>query len=61
LAEYSAMRFDPVHQPMVGELLHDLHLETEPFPEYNCPPVRERRTKYDLADDEKDLNALERH
>jgi hypothetical protein len=58
-AEYGAMRFDPVHQPMVGELLQDLHLETEPFPEYNSPPVRERRTKYDLAADERDLNALE--
>jgi monoamine oxidase len=50
-AEYGAMRFDPVHQPMVGELPGDLHLETEPFPEYNSPPVRERRMKYDLAAD----------
>ena len=58
-AEYGAMRFDPVHQPMVGELLSNLHLETEPFPEYNSPPVRERRTKYDLTADERDLNALE--
>jgi len=58
-AEYGAMRFDPVHQPSVGELLRDLHLETEPFPEYNSPPVEERRTKYSLAADEKDLNALE--
>ncbi len=58
-AEYGAMRFDPVHQPRVGELLRNLHLETEPFPEYNSPPVRERRTKYDLAADERDLNALE--
>ena len=58
-AEYGAMRFDPLHQPMVGELLRDLHLETEPFPEYNSPSVRERRTKYDLAAEEKNLNALE--
>jgi len=58
-AEYGAMRFDPVHQPMVGELLGDLHLETGPFPEYNSPPVRERRTKCDLAAEEKDLNAPE--
>ncbi len=58
-AEYGAMRFDPGHQPMVGKLLQDLDLATEPFPEYNSPPVEERRTKYDLANDEKDLNALE--
>jgi monoamine oxidase len=58
-AEYGAMRFDPDRQPMVGQLLKDLHLETEPFPEYNSPPVQERRTQYDLRTDEKDLNALE--
>jgi monoamine oxidase len=58
-AEYGAMRFDPDRQPMVGKLLQELALETEPFPEYNSPPVQERRTKYDLADEEKDLNALE--
>ncbi|MCU0913556.1 MAG: hypothetical protein MUC88_03205 [Planctomycetes bacterium] len=40
-------------------MLRDLHLETEPLPEYNSPPVEERRTKYNLAADEKDLNALE--
>jgi monoamine oxidase len=58
-AEYGAMRFDPVRQPAVGMLLNELHLETEPFPEYNSPPVEERRTQYDLAAGEKDLNALE--
>ena len=58
-AEYGAMRFDPGHQPMVEKLLQDLDLETEPFPEYNSPPVEGRRTRYDLAEDEKDLDALE--
>lgn len=58
-AEYGAMRFDPDRQPLVGKLLQDLDLDTEPFPEYNSPPVQERQTKYNLADDEKSLNALE--
>jgi monoamine oxidase len=58
-AEYGAMRFDPDRQPRVGRLLRELGLETEPFPEYNSPPVQERRTQYDLAADEKNFNALE--
>jgi monoamine oxidase len=58
-AEYGTMRFDPGRQPLLGKLLQDLGLETEPFPEYSSPPVEERRTRYDLAEDDKDLNALE--
>jgi monoamine oxidase len=58
-AEYGAMRFDPVRQVMMGRLIAELGLETEPFPEYNCPSVAKRRTIYDLAPDEQALTTLE--
>ena len=45
-AEYGAMRFDPIKQPILGKILQDLELETEPFHEYNSPPVQNRRTIY---------------
>ncbi len=58
-AEYGAMRFDPVRQVMLGNLIEELGLETEPFPEYSSPPVVQRRTVYDLAPGEQELTALE--
>jgi monoamine oxidase len=58
-AEYGAMRFDPVRQVMVGRLIQELDLETEPFPEYTCPSLTKRRTIYDLAPGEKELTTLE--
>ncbi len=58
-AEYGAMRFDPVRQFMMGRLIQELELETEPFPEYNSPSVTKRRTIYDLAPAEKELSTLE--
>lgn len=58
-AEYGAMRFDPSRQHMMGKLVTDMGLETEPFPEYSSPPVSERRMSYVLKEDEKNSNALE--
>lgn len=59
LAEYGSMRFDPSRQHLVGRLISELKLETEPFPEYTSPAVKERQAVYALRDDEKELNALE--
>jgi protoporphyrinogen oxidase len=37
-AEYGAMRFDPIRQFRIGELIDELDIETLPFPEYSSPP-----------------------
>ena len=37
-AEYGAMRFDPILQFRLGELIDELGIETLPFPEYSSPP-----------------------
>ncbi|MBI2831218.1 MAG: FAD-dependent oxidoreductase [Chloroflexi bacterium] len=58
-AEWGSMRFDPSRQPVIGRLIEELRLETEPFPEYSSPPVTERRTTYNLDESERNLNALE--
>ena len=59
LAEYGSMRFDPSRQKLIGRLIEELELETEPFPEYTSPAVKGRQAVYALRDDEKGLNALE--
>lgn len=58
-AEWGSMRFDPDRQHMMGKLIGDLGLETEPFPEYSSPPANKRLSRYCLKEDEKGLNALE--
>jgi hypothetical protein len=58
-AEYGAMRFDPARQFMMGKLIQELDLETEPFPEGTSLSATKRRTVYDLAPGEKELTALE--
>lgn len=58
-AEYGAMRFDPGRQPLIGGLLKELGLETQPFPEYSAPPSEERRVAYRLEKSEAGLNPLE--
>jgi monoamine oxidase len=58
-AEYGAMRFDPERQPLIGRLIQELGLETEPFPEYTSPGVELRRTRYDLTESEEHLTTLE--
>ncbi|MBI2852481.1 MAG: FAD-dependent oxidoreductase [Chloroflexi bacterium] len=60
-AEYGSMRFDPSRQPAMERLLKELQLDTEPFPEYSSPPVRERRTIFNLEKEERGMNALELH
>lgn len=60
-AEYGAMRFDPVRQPLVGKLLAELGVETVPFPEYSSPPAQKRRLNYALDDTERHLDTLELH
>jgi len=58
-AEWGSMRFDPERQHTMGKLIKELGLETEPFPEYNSPPVDERMARYGFRKDERGLNALE--
>ncbi|WP_411726072.1 flavin monoamine oxidase family protein [Methyloglobulus sp.] len=58
-AEYGAMRFDPILQFRMGELLDELGIETLPFPEYSSPPAQQRRLDYHLAADEQGLTTLE--
>lgn len=58
-AEYGSMRFDPDRQPVMGKLIRELQLQTEPFPAYNSPPAEKKQMMYGLRNDEKGLNALE--
>ena len=58
-AECGAMRFDPLKQPMMKELIQELGLELEDFYEYSCPPLENIRTLYDLDDSEKGLTTLQ--
>lgn len=58
-SEYGSMRFDPVRQVMIGRLIQELGLETEPFPEYSCPSIQKRRMIYELDKSERHLTTLE--
>lgn len=58
-AEYGAMRFDPVLQFRLGELLDKLGIEPVPFPEYSSPPGQQNDKTYPLAIDERGLTTLE--
>lgn len=58
-AEYGAMRFDPIRQFRMGELIDELGIETLPFPEYSSPPAQQRRLNYRLDADEQSLTTLE--
>jgi monoamine oxidase len=58
-AEYGAMRFDPVLQFQLGELIDELGIETLFFPEYSSPPAQQYGTSYRLADDEQGLTTLQ--
>lgn len=58
-AEYGAMRFDPIRQFRVGELIGELGLETDPFPEYSSPPGQMLSSGYGAAEREKGLSTLE--
>lgn len=58
-AEYGAMRFDPLKQPVMKELIQELYLELEDFHEYSCPPLGNIRTIYNLDESEKGLNSLQ--
>ncbi len=58
-AEYGAMRFDPVLQFRMGELIDELGVKTLPFPEYSSPPTQQYNSPYQLAEDEQGLTTLE--
>ncbi|MGR8978691.1 MAG: flavin monoamine oxidase family protein [Gammaproteobacteria bacterium] len=58
-AEYGAMRFDPVRQFRLGELLKELNIETLPFPEYSSPPDQQFHCNYPLDETERGLATLE--
>ncbi|PPK75931.1 flavin-dependent amine oxidoreductase [Methylobacter tundripaludum] len=58
-AEYGAMRFDPVRQSRMGELINELGIETLPFPEYSSPPDQQHNLNYRLDADEQGLTTLE--
>jgi monoamine oxidase len=58
-AEYGAMRFDPLLQFRMGELIDELGIETLPFPEYSSPPAQQSQMNYRLATDEQGLTTLE--
>jgi len=58
-AEYGAMRFDPVRQFRLGELISELGIETLPFPEYSSPPEQQYRMNYRLDAHEQGLTTLE--
>lgn len=45
-AEYGAMRFEPIMQLRMGELIDELGIETLPFPEYSSPPAQQYSTTY---------------
>jgi monoamine oxidase len=57
--EYGAMRFDPIRQFRMGELIAELGIETLPFPEYSSPPAQQRRLNYRLDADEQSVTTLE--
>jgi monoamine oxidase len=58
-AEYGAMRFDPILQYRMGELIDELGIEILPFPEYSSPPAQQNNIAYQLAADEHGLTTLE--
>ncbi|TAL50854.1 MAG: FAD-binding protein [Methylovulum sp.] len=58
-AEYGAMRFDPIRQFRMGELIDELGIETLSFPEYSSPPAQQCRLNYHLDADEQNLTTLE--
>lgn len=58
-AEYGAMRFDPILQFRMGELIDALGIETLPFPEYSSPPSQQSSMAYQMAADEQGLSTLE--
>lgn len=58
-AEYGAMRFDPIKQPMLRQLISELNLELDNFYEYSSPPIYNIRTKYNLDEEEKGLTTLQ--
>jgi monoamine oxidase len=58
-AEYGAMRFDPILQFRLGELIDELGIETLPFPEYSSPPAQQPNISYRLEADERGLTTLE--
>ncbi|NOU21955.1 MAG: NAD(P)-binding protein [Methyloglobulus sp.] len=58
-AEYGAMRFDPLLQFRLGELVDELGIETLPFPEYSSPPDQRPHLNYRLEADERGLTTLE--
>jgi len=58
-AEYGAMRFDPIRQFRMGELIKELGIETLPFPEYSSPPDQQHSLNYRLDADEQGLTTLE--
>ncbi len=58
-AEYGAMRFDPVLQFRMGQLIEELGIQTLPFPEYSSPPAQQANQIFQLAADEQGLTTLE--
>jgi len=58
-AEYGAMRFDPIQQFRMGELLDELAIETLTFPEYSSPPAQQSSLNFHLDPDEKNLTTLQ--
>jgi len=58
-AEYGAMRFDPVRQFRLGELIKELAIEVQPFPEYSSPPDQQFHCNYPLDESERGLPTLE--
>lgn len=58
-AEYGAMRFDPVRQFRLGELIAELGIATLPFPEYSSPPHQQQRCDFPLDAAERGLTTLE--
>ena len=58
-AEYGAMRFDPLKQPTMKELIQELGLELEHFYEYTSPPLKNIKTIYNLDESEKGLTSLQ--
>jgi hypothetical protein len=53
------MRFDPILQFRLSELIDDLAIETLPFPEYSSPPDQQPHLNYRLEADELGLTTLE--
>ncbi|WP_020561834.1 flavin monoamine oxidase family protein [Methylosarcina fibrata] len=57
-AEYGAMRFDPVRQVRLGQLIRELGVETQPFPEYLSPPAQQFHSRHPVEDAERGLSSL---